>query len=210
MDKKKNSLRALGIALLAGFTLVVSGCSGSSSSLQAAPKTEDISKNEKDEPKDELQIDKEMRAEMNKKFKDADEVIHQFLVAYFESDFDKLKSIYLPNGAGYENLEGSGRQTLEAQQNGAFDENVDEYYFVRYSSEYDETGKLYYQTYVYKKGAMAAVSMNVVLAKDENGQWKVENNRLSSSEIFPQGIEKHGGTVSKLYFDGKGNLTKNN
>lgn len=209
MDKKKNSLRALGIALLAGFTLVVSGCSGSSGGQQTAPKAEQ-SKIKKEEPKNELQRDKEMRIEMNEKFKDADEVIHQFIVAYFESDLDTLESIYLPEGIGYEKLHGSWRQTLEARKNGSFDENVVEYHFVRYSSEYDETEKLYYQTYFYKHGSKAAVPMNVALTKDENDQWKVENSGLSSSEIFPQGIEKHGGTVSKLYFDGKGNSIKNN
>ncbi|RST57379.1 hypothetical protein D5F11_022995 [Siminovitchia terrae] len=209
MNKKKINFRAFGIALIAGCTLVISGCAGSSGGEQPAPKKENQVKKQEKEPKDELQRDKEMRAEMNEKFKDADKVIHQFIVAYFEGDLDILESIFLSGGAGDEKQKGNGRQSLEAQNNGPFDENVDEYYFVRYSSEYDEFEKLYYQTYVYKHGAMAAVSTNVALVKDESGQWKVENYGLSSSEVFPQGIEKHGGTVSTLYFDGEGNLTKN-
>lgn len=210
MDKKKISLRTFGIALIAGCALIISGCSGSNGSQQAAPKAEKTAKPGKDETKDELQLDKEMRAKLNEKFRDADKVIHEFLVANFESDLDTLEAMYLPTEDGYEKFMGSGRQTLEAQQNGAFDQNVDEYYFIRYSSEYDKTGKLYYQTYVYKNGSSAAVSTNVALAKDENDIWKIENNGFSNSEVFSQTMKKNGGTVSKLYFDGKGNLTKNN
>ncbi|MBM7716015.1 hypothetical protein MXL46_09245 [Heyndrickxia sporothermodurans] len=213
MDKKKISLRAFGIAVIAGFTLVVSGCSGSSGGEQTAPKTEDTNKIDKGKSKDELQLEKEMQAEMNEKFKDADEVVREFLVARFESDLDTLEALYLPDSKGYEDFEKYDRQNLSAQNNGVFSEDIDEYYFIRYSSEYEKTGKLYYQTYVYGSGSnvngTAAVSVNLALTKNDENEWRVEESGTRSS-IFPQSMEKYGGTASELHFDGKGNLIKNN
>ena len=213
MDKSKISLRTFGIALIAGCVLIISGCSGSTSSQQEAPKAEKTDKPGKNETKDELQLDKEMRAKFNEKFKDADEVIHEFLVADFESDLDTLESLYLPGSKGYEDFEKYDRQNLQARKNGPFSKNVDEYSFTRFSSEYEKTGKLYYSTYVYGNGSnvngTAAISVNISLVKDENDNWKVEESETRST-LFPQSMEKYGGTASELHFDGKGNLIKNN
>ncbi|KRG16840.1 hypothetical protein ACA29_02870 [Lederbergia galactosidilytica] len=68
---------------------------------------------------------------------------------------------------------------------------------------------MYYRTYVFGKGGedslKASTSVNVALVKNEEGEWKVEEDGTVST-IFPRSLEKDGGTVSEFHFDNNGNL----
>lgn len=163
---------------------------------------------------DRLKREEEERIPIDELYKDADEVVFKYLVAKKEEDNPTFLSLLVEGTKGYEEFKNNTRN-IDAHVNpGTFESSVYSYSYKRFSSEFEDSNKLYYE-YDYRSIGKAISFKNnefqsghLVLTKDDQGSWLIESYGLEAMQAIPDSLDKYGSSVSVIAFHDEELLNK--
>lgn len=146
-----------------------------------------------DDGNDEISLDEgEQRKQYdNERFKEADQFVLQFMADQYEADKEGIMSALAKGSDAYNHFMEDPDERIDTYSpvvwtdEPSFEEDAHYYQFTRYSSMFDETGKLYY-TFLYDfdrtEYTTASGFDRIEVVLDENGEWKVSDIHVNAPD----------------------------
>lgn len=200
-------------ALLTGCLLtmslfVVSGCSNAEVDIKDVQEEKLSIKEKKRQIQEELKREEEriaqIHAEKDVEFKEADEIVLQYMTAFANKDYEGRLNHTLEGSRHYEFLHKEmNKKSIfpDMKDTTFFDSNVYFYFYDRNHSLYDELGKLYYHfQYEYKDvlNKTVVIARQLAVVQDDAGNWKVETS--NGFIDYPEGYSEYPEYVVKHMF----------